>query len=73
MWIWKRQLPLDAWPNRLLTVGLFVWALWLAVQLGYSFVGVFNRRLDKIFVEVLSKWHAGLTSWWKRPHGVGLG
>jgi LexA-binding, inner membrane-associated putative hydrolase len=62
MWIWKGQWPLDAWPNRVLTVGLFVWALWLAVQRGYSFVGVFSRRLDRIFVEVLRKWHAGLTA-----------
>lgn len=60
MWIWKGQLPLDAWPNRLLTVALFVYALWLAVRLGYSFVGVFNRRLDLIFVAVLRNWHARL-------------
>ncbi len=65
MWIWKGQLPLDAWPNRLLTVGLFAWSLWLAVELGYSFVGVFSRRLDRVFVEVLRKWHASLTAWRK--------
>jgi len=62
MWIWKGQWPLDAWPNRLLTVGLFAWALWLAVPRGYSFVGVFSRRLDKIFVEVLRKWHKDLSA-----------
>lgn len=60
MWIWKGQLPLDAWPNRLLTIGLFVWALWLAVERGYSFVGVFSRRLDGVFVSVLRKWHGQL-------------
>ncbi len=64
MWIWKGQLPLDAWPNRLLTVSLFAWALWLAVCRGYSFVGVFSRRLDRIFVEVLRKWNASLMAWW---------
>jgi hypothetical protein len=63
MWIWKGQLPLDAWPNRLLTVGLFVWALWLAVERGYSFVGVFSRRLDRVFVDVLRKWHRDVTAW----------
>lgn len=56
MWIWKGQWPLDAWPNRLLSVAMFVWSLRLAVQRGYSFVGVFNRRLDEIFVGVLRKW-----------------
>ena len=65
MWIWKGQLPLDSWPNRLLTVCLFAWALWLAVQLGYSFVGVFNKRLDRVFVGVLRKWHADLLAWWR--------
>ena len=65
MWIWKGQLPLDAWPNRLLTVGLFVWALWLAAQLGYSFVGVFSKRLDRVFVGVLRKWYADLMAWEK--------
>ena len=69
MWLWKGQWPLDAWVNRLLTVGLFAWALWLAVQSGYSFVGVFSRRLDQIFVGVLRKWHADLMAWRKRLRG----
>lgn len=56
MWIWKGQWPLDAWRNRLLTLALFIWALWLAPRRGYSFVGVFNRRLDGVFVGVLRKW-----------------
>ena len=60
MWIWKGQWPLDSLFNRTITVALFVWALWLAVPLGYSFVGVFNRRLDRVFVEVLRKWHGQL-------------
>lgn len=57
MWIWKGQLRLDSWPNRLVTAGLFLWALWLAVPLGYSFVGVCSKRLDRAFVGVLRKWH----------------
>jgi hypothetical protein len=55
-WIWKYQWAVDAWPNRLLTVGLFGWSLWLAARCGDSFVGVFNRRLDGVFVRVLRKW-----------------
>ena len=68
MWIWKGQWPLDAWPNRLLTLFLFGWALWLAVPLGYSFVGVFSRRLDKVFVEVLRKWRQDLSVRLKTLH-----
>jgi len=71
MWIWKGQLPLDHWFNRYLSVALLGWSFWLAVQRGYSFVGVFSRRLDRIFVEVLRKWHGNLTAWWRaqRPSG----
>ena len=56
MWIWKYQWALDALPNRVLTVFLFAWALLLAIKLGDSFAGVFNRRLDREFVGVLRKW-----------------
>jgi hypothetical protein len=56
MWIWKHQWGLDSWTNRLITVTLFGWALWLAVKCGDSFVGVFNRRIDRVFVGVLRKW-----------------
>jgi hypothetical protein len=65
MWIWKGQWPLDSWLNRLLTVALFAWALWLAVPRGYSFVGVFSRRMDRTFVGVLRKWRADLTARWR--------
>ena len=57
MWIWKGQWRLDGWQNRLIFLALFVWAICLAVALGRSFVGVFNRRVDKVFVGVLRKWH----------------
>ncbi len=72
MWIWKGQLRLDAWPNRVLSVALFGWALWLAVRLGYSFVGVFSARLDRRFVEVLRKWDHQLRARWRprNPPGV---
>ena len=72
MWIWKGQWRLDAWPNRVLSVALFVWALWLAVPRGYSFVGVFSWRLDQVFVGVLRKWHGDLVAWWNRRCPAGL-
>jgi inner membrane protein len=56
MWIWKHQWALDSRPNRLITMSLFGWSLWLAVRRGDSFVGVFNRRVDRVFVGVLRKW-----------------
>jgi LexA-binding, inner membrane-associated putative hydrolase len=58
MWVWRGQWRLDSWINRYLTVALFLYALWLPVRLGYSVVGVFNRRADQAFVAVLRKWHA---------------
>ena len=60
MWIWKNQWPLEAWRNRLLTLVCFLYALWLAVPLGHSVLGVFNRRMDAIFVEVIRKWKGGM-------------
>jgi hypothetical protein len=62
MWLWKGQWPLDAWPLRVITLILFAWSLCLAVPRGYSFVGVFSPRLDRIFVDVLRKWHLALRS-----------
>jgi inner membrane protein len=63
MWIWKGQWQLYGWFNRLLTLGLFLTALVMAVPRGHSFVGVFNRRLDGVFVGVLRKWHASWLQW----------
>lgn len=60
MWIWKYQWGLDSWPNRILTLILFVWAIWLGIRRGDSFVGVFNRRFDRVFVSVLRKWCSDL-------------
>jgi inner membrane protein len=72
MWMWKGQWRLDAWPNRLLSTGLFLWALRLAVPRGYSFVGVFSARLDRTFVRVLRQWHDSLTVRWNQRHATGL-
>ncbi len=60
MWVWKGQWRLDSWINRYLSVGLFLWALWLPVRLGHSVVGVFSRRADRVVVGVLRKWHTAL-------------
>ena len=61
MWVWRGQWRLDGWINRLLSVALFGWALIMASKLGHSFVGVFNRRVDAIFVGVLRRWREALT------------
>ncbi len=66
MWLWKGQWRLDGWQNKLIFVGLFGWAMWLATGVGHSFVGVFNRRLDAVFVGVLRKWRG---SWEQRIRG----
>jgi hypothetical protein len=55
-WRWSHQWALDAWPNRLIGVGLFAGCLFLAVRLGDSVVGVFNRRADAVFVQVIRRW-----------------
>jgi len=57
MWVWAGQWRLDGWLNRYLTASLFLLALWLPVKLGYSVLGVFSRRADRVFVGVLRKWH----------------
>jgi inner membrane protein len=58
MWIWKGQWQLDGWQNRVISVSLFAWALWLASERNDSVVGVFNRRADKVFTGVLHNWRA---------------
>jgi hypothetical protein len=61
MWLWKGQWQLYGWFNRVLTVGLFFWALWLATSIGHSVQGVFYRKADTVFVAVLCKWRAQWT------------
>ena len=39
-----------------ITLVLLAWALRIAVKKGESFIGVFNRRCDQVFVAVLRKW-----------------
>lgn len=60
MWMWKGQWRLDGWQNQLISVGLFAWAMVLAVRRGNSVVGVFNRRFDAHFVRVVRGWVASI-------------
>jgi len=60
VWIWKGQWRLDGWQNQCVFFVVFVATLWLASKRGYSFVEVFSRRLDSVFVAVLRKWRANL-------------
>jgi inner membrane protein len=66
-WFWQEQWRLDGWPNRLVSVVLFAGSLWLAVRVGHSFVGVFSRRLDHVFVRVLGGWYQAWASKRTRP------
>jgi inner membrane protein len=62
MWIWRHQWPLDGWQNFAITIALLLWSLALALKMGDSFVGVFNRHADQVFVRVLQKWRLQLSS-----------
>lgn len=56
IWFWKNQWKLDGWQNQLVFLGVFATALGMAIQRGYSCVGVFSQRADAVFVGVLRKW-----------------
>jgi len=60
MWLWRGQWRLDAWPNQVFTWVLLLSSFCVAVRRGDSFIGVFNRWADDIFVRVLRKWRDGL-------------
>jgi hypothetical protein len=61
VFLWHGQWSLDGWQNQILFALLLLTELWLATRRGYSFVEIFNRKLDKIFVEVLQKWKRDLS------------
>lgn len=56
MWLWHGQWPLDAWPNRLISVVLLIASFVIAERKGFSIVGLFSRRGDRVFVSTLRKW-----------------
>lgn len=62
IWFWRSQWRLDGWQNQTVWVAVFALSLWLAAKRGYSFVEFLNRRLDKVFVEVLQKWRNRLAA-----------
>jgi inner membrane protein len=68
MWLWRGQWRLDAWPNQVLSWVLLGCCLAVAVRRGDSFVGVFNRWADSIFLRVLRHWHAELKRRLSREH-----
>ncbi|MEK7780353.1 MAG: metal-dependent hydrolase [Verrucomicrobiota bacterium] len=59
-WFWKGQWRLDGWQNLTIFVLIFFGSLWQSVRMGNSFVEVFSRKADEVFVRVLRKWSAAL-------------
>jgi len=54
---WSGQWPLDAWPNIVFTLLLMAFVFFRAIDAGYSPVGVFSGRADRVFVEtVRNRW-----------------
>lgn len=56
---WAGQWPLDAWPNFGLTVVLLFYVFARAIRSGYSPVGMFSARADRVFAyTVKNRWRA---------------
>lgn len=60
IWFWKGQWRLDGWQNQIIFGFIFIGALWQSIRLGNSFVEVFSRKADAVFVRVLKKWATAL-------------
>ncbi|HLP77875.1 MAG TPA: metal-dependent hydrolase [Candidatus Paceibacterota bacterium] len=60
VFFWKGQWRLDGWQNRVICVTIFVLELSLVPRRGNSVVGIFSRKADAVFVEVLRKWRCQL-------------
>jgi uncharacterized membrane protein YgaE (UPF0421/DUF939 family) len=56
MWICQWQWQLFGWQNGVISIVLFIWAIAMAIRRGDSFIGVFNRRADAVFVGTLLNW-----------------
>lgn len=52
---WRRQWPLNAWPNLLLTAGLLAQTVYLAVTRGISPVSIFSEHADAAVIRTLRK------------------
>lgn len=56
---WSGQWPLTGWQNTSITIALLAYVLALAIQRGYSPVGLFSTKADACFVETLrARWRA---------------
>jgi len=54
---WSGQWELNAWPNITFTILLMAFAFLRAIADGYSPVGVFSTRVDRVFVQtVQARW-----------------
>ena len=53
---WRGQWSLSGWQNFVFFSIILLAELWLATRRGHSFFGIFNKKLDEIFVQVLRKW-----------------
>lgn len=60
MFMWSGQWRLDGWQNRVITIVLLFWSLWIASGREDSIVGVFNQRVDRAVIPVLKKWRNAL-------------
>lgn len=49
------QWPLFGWQNGVISIALFVWAMALALKRGESFISVFSRKADVIFMETVKQ------------------
>ena len=57
LWIdWHGQWQLDGWQNKTIFIWWFFWSLKIAVDKGFSVVGLFSRKADRVFVSILREW-----------------
>lgn len=52
-WTWSGQWALNAWPNMLITIMALALAFRLAWKRGYSPLGIFSLKTDRVFVSTL--------------------
>jgi hypothetical protein len=50
---WPGQWALNAWPNMVITAGLIVWSIFLALQRGFSPAELLSQKADKVVVRAL--------------------
>lgn len=62
IWLWRGQWKLDGWHNQSIFLALFGLSLWVATNRGCSFVELFSRKADAVFVATLRKWRAALAA-----------